>query len=266
MTTTSPPDQSMAGALSIQLRVIVALVLRELVHEFGESKSAVFWVIFKPAFIAAMFYAVAIVTHQLTPQGMPLMAFVVTGWAAYFLFMDSMKDTSGKVRGGSGLLMFPQMTALDIYLAQAIKEWIVNTFVFCLFVIFALIVERSPAPANALQVILSFWSCGLIGSLLGIILSSVARVVPAVDHLSLPIRRMGQFVSGVIVTAADTPTFLLPYMSWNPLFHAIELMREAWWPAYVSPIADAWYLFRCLFFMAATGLILERATRRYLVL
>jgi len=266
MTTTSPPDQSMAGALSVQLRVIVALVLRELVSEFGQSRLAIFWLIFRPAFLIALFYGLSMIYHRLTPQGMPLMAFLVTGWAAYFLFMRSIKDTSGNVRGGAGLLMFPHMTTLDIFISQAITEWFVYSFVFVLFVGFALLVERSPAPANPLQVILAYWSCGLIGTLVGLILSSASRVVPAVDHLSLPIRRLGQFVSGVIVTAADTPTSVLPYMTWNPLFHAIELMREAWWPAYVSPIADAWYLFRCLFFMTAAGLILERSTRKYLVL
>ena len=162
--------------------------------------------------------------------------------------------------------MFPHMTALDIFISQAIMEWMVYTFVFFLFVGFALLVERSPAPANPLQVMMAYWSCGLIGTFVGMILSSVARVLPAVDHLSLPIRRLGQFVSGVIVTAADTPTSILQYMTWNPLLHAIELMREAWWPAYVSPVADAWYLFQCLFFMAAASLILERATRKYIVL
>ena len=119
-------------------------------------------------------------------------------------------------------------------------------------------------PANPLQVLMAYWSCGLIGSGLALIISSISRIVPAVNNLVLPIRRLGHFVSGVLVTGADTPTSFLPYMTWNPLFHALELMREAWWPAYVSPIADAWYVFRCLFFLFAFGLILERATRRFL--
>ncbi len=53
-------------------------------------------------------------------------------------------------------------------------------------------------------------------------------------------------------------------MSWNPIFHALELMREAWWPAYVSPSADAGYVLTCIFFMAALGLVLERGTRRFI--
>jgi capsular polysaccharide transport system permease protein len=197
---------------------------------------------------------------------MSLMAFLVTGWAAYFLFMRSLKDTSGNVKGGSGLLMFPHMTALDIFFSQAVSEWFVYTFVFLLFVAFALLVERSPPPANPLQVMMAYWACGLVGSFLALIISSIARVAPAVDHISLPIRRLGHFISGVIVTAADTPTYFLEYIKWNPLLHAIELMREAWWPAYVSPVADAWYLVKCLFFMAALALILERATRKYITL
>lgn len=264
MTITTPPNRSFAGALSVQMRVIVALVLRELVMELGQSRMAIFWMFFRPAVLVALLYTVYSLNHNLTPQGMPLMAFCASGWGAYFHFMRTMADTSGSVKGSSGLLMFPQMTALDMFLAQAVTQWFLYNFVFILLVGFSLLVERSPLPANPLQVMMAYWACGLIGTCFALTISSIARVLPAINNMILPVRRLGHFVSGVMVTGADTPSFLLPYFSWNPLFHAIELMREAWWPAYVSPIADAWYLFRCLFFMAAFGLILERATRRFL--
>jgi|GEM_PF-1414768 len=264
MTFTTQPNRSFAGALSVQMRVIVALVLRELVMELGQSRAAIFWMFFRPAILVAMMYAIYSLNHSLTPQGMPLMAFCATGWAAYFSFMRTMADTTGSVKGGSGLLMFPQMTALDLFISQTVTQWFIYNFVFIGLVGFSMLVERSPLPANPLQVMLAYWACGLVGACLALIIKSFARIVPALENIVMPIRRLGHFVSGVIVSGADTPSFLLPYFSWNPLFHAIELMREAWWPAYVSPIADAWYVFRCLFFMAAIGLILERATRRFL--
>jgi capsular polysaccharide transport system permease protein len=133
MTIATPPNRSFAGALSVQMRVIVALVLRELVMEFGQSRMAIFWMLFRPAVLVGLLYGVYSLNHHLTPQGMPLMAFLVSGWAAYFHFMRSMADTSGSVKGGSGLLMFPQMTALDVFLAQTVTEWFIYSFVFLLF-------------------------------------------------------------------------------------------------------------------------------------
>jgi len=254
------PDRKPDSALSVQLRLIVALVLRGLVSEVGSTWTGVIGILVRPAVIVLLFYVLYSVFHRLTPQGMPLLGYLVTGWLAWFLFMR----TFSTPRGSSALLLFPHMTPLDLQIAEAVLQWFIYTFVFLLFVGGALLIERSAPPANPLYVIISFWSVAVIGALLGLNFSSIARVVPIVELMRMPIQRLGIFVTGILVTAADTPSSVLAYMSWNPLFHSIELMREAWWPAYVSPLADAWYVLRCIFILAVVGLVLERSTRKYI--
>ncbi len=263
MTAAAEPTQR-DRPLVVQSRLIIALVLRGLVSEISPRNGGVIGLLFRPAFIILMLYVVYSIFHRLTPQGMPLLAFLVTGWLAWFFFIRSFKDVLGTDRRNAKLMMFPHLSSLDFHLANFILEWLIYTYVFILFVVIALLIERSSLPAEPLKVMLAYWSVGLIGGLLCLILGSFARIVPAIDLLTLPIRRLGQFVTGVLVTGADTPTSVLPYLSWNPLFHVLELMREAWWPAYVSPVADAGYVLRCIFFMAALGLVLERGTRRFI--
>ncbi len=261
--TDAPYARKSDGALALQLRLIVALVLRGLVSEVGTTWTGVLAILFRPAFIIMMFYVLYSINHRLTPQGMPLLAFLVTGWLAWFLFMRTFQGNSSST-GSSTLLLFPHMTPLDLQIAAAVLQWFIYTFVFLFFVGGALLVERSAPPANPLYVLMAYWSVAVIGSLLGLCFSAIARVVPIIEIMVLPIRRLGHFVTGILLTAADTPSSILPYMSWNPLFHSIELMRESWWPAYVSPIADPWYLLRCIFVLAVVGLVLERSTRRYI--
>lgn len=263
MTSAADPRQP-DKPLVVQFRLIIALVLRGLVVQISPRNGGVMGLLFRPAFIIMMFYVVYSIFHRLTPQGMPLLAFLVTGWLAWFFFIRSFNDLLGTDRRNAKLMMFPHLSSLDFHIANFIQECLVYTYVFLLFVAIALLIERSSLPAEPLKVMLAYWSVGLLGGLLNLILSSLARIVPAIDFLTLPIRRLGQFVTGVMVTGADTPSAALPYLTWNPLFHALELMREAWWPAYVSPFADAGYVLRCLFFMAALGLVLERGTRRFI--
>jgi capsular polysaccharide transport system permease protein len=256
------PRKHPDSALSVQLRLIVALVLRGLVSEIGTTWTGVVAMLFRPAMIVVLFYILYSFSHRLTPQGMPLLAFLVTGWLAWFMFMRTFTLASPK--GSSALLLFPHMTPLDLLIAHAVLQWFIYTFVFLLFVGAALLIERSAPPANPLYVIMAFWSVSVIGSLLAVIFSSVARVAPVIEISMVPLRRLGAFATGILVTAADTPSAVLPYLSWNPLLHAVELMREAWWPAYVSPIADPWYVLRCIFWMAVVSLVLERSTRKYI--
>lgn len=252
------------NALSIQLRLIIALVLRDLVAEIGRSRMALFWIIFRPISVVALMYLLMSVIHRLTPQGMPLLAFLVTGWSAWFMFMRVFKDPGTAGKAAKSMMMFPHLTSLDLALANLVTEWFIYTFVFVLFVAATLLFERSAPPAYPLKVIMAYWSIALMAFLASLTFFSFARIVPGVTNTMIAIRRLGHLVTGVSVTAADTPHSVLKWMTWNPLFHAIELMREAWWPAYVSPIADPWYVLKCVFFMAATGLIIERATRRFL--
>jgi len=254
------PDQKPDSALSVQLRLIVALVLRGLVSEVGSTWTGVVAILVRPAVLVLLFYVLYSVFHRLTPQGMPLLAFLVTGWLAWFLFMRTFSPPGGS----SALLLFPHMTPLDLQIAAAVLQWFIYTFVFLLFVGGALLIERSAPPANPLYVIIAFWSIAVVGALVALSFFAIARVVPVIELLVTPIRRIGHLVTGIFFTAADTPSSVLPYMSWNPLFHSIELMREAWWPAYVSPIADAWYVLRCIFILAVVGLVLERSTRKYI--
>jgi capsular polysaccharide transport system permease protein len=193
---------------------------------------------------------------------MSLLAFLVTGWLAYFAFIRTFKSFKGS-GAASRVLLFPQVTTLDTIISNLLVEWYIYTIVFLLFVGAALLIERSPMPANGLMVLLAFWSVSIFGSLLGLIISSLARVFPVLDNLTMIYRRLAVMISGIAVSAADTPPRILAYMSWSPLFHCIEIMREAWWPAYVSPIADAGYVIKALFFMAVFGLAIERFTRRY---
>lgn len=255
--TYSEAQLSFWGAAKTQARVLHAMFIRDLLAQVGGKLMPTLMLFIRPAIMVSFTF---VAFHGSEPQGMSLLAFTTTGWLAYFAFIRTFNTFSAR---GDRMLLFPQVTTLDLFITNLMMEWFVYTIVFIMFCVAALILERSPMPANPLQVVLGFWSIQVFGSLLGIIMSSLARIVPAVDNLTIVYRRMAAFVSGIAVTAADTPAPVLKYLSWSPLFQSIELMREAWWPAYVSPIADAWYLATVLFFMAALGLALERFTRRF---
>lgn len=245
-------------ATKTQFRVIYAMFLRDLLSQVGGKLMPTIMLFVRPGILVGLMY---VVYHGHTPQGMSLLAFITTGWLSYFTFIRTFNTFSSR---GAPVLLFPQITTLDIMLTNLVTEWFIYTIIFIVFCSAALLIERSPLPANPLQVVLAFWSIEVFGSLLGIIMSSLARVLPVVDNFTIVYRRLAAFVSGVAVTAADTPYPVLKYLAWSPLFQCIELEREAWWPAYVSPIADPWYVATVLFFMAAFGLAIERFTRRFM--
>jgi capsular polysaccharide transport system permease protein len=92
---------------------------------------------------------------------------------------------------------------------------------------------------------------------------AVRRVFPTIDFLLTPVKRLGVFISGVIFTAADLPSWALQYFDWNPVFIAIEIARTSWYPSYRSPVYDPMYIIVVSVFVTALGIAAERVTRRY---
>jgi capsular polysaccharide transport system permease protein len=69
--------------------------------------------------------------------------------------------------------------------------------------------------------------------------------------------------SGLFFCITMLPLAFWPYVTWNPLFHVTELVRDAWFEGYVSPIASPTYVVECTLVLLFLGLSVERHVRRF---
>jgi len=259
----SATRETFVRALDTQARVVWAIALRKIATELGSSPGSVVMMFVRPSLLVILMTVTMYYAHFLAPQGMSIIAFSVTGWLPWFAFHRTFANLSREESGGS-ILLFPQISPLAGHIANLIYQWLIYTVVFIIFSCAALLFERSPPPADPLRVISTFWTLQFLGSNLGLFFTSLARIFPVILEFNLILRRLGAFISGVAVTAADTPSSLLNIMKWNPAFQCFEIMREAWWPAYVSPIANPTYVMQFTFYSLAIGLAMERFTRRFI--
>lgn len=260
MVSTSPELEAFGRSALVQWRVIIALLLRDLVIAGGRGPIPFFGIYIRPVIVVAVFYIVGRVATEITPQGFPLLVFIITG---YFTWIGFFRSFSGVQFAGQGLLLFPQVTPLDLALAKMASAWTMQTFLFAVLVGVAMLFEQAPGPADPLGVVMAFWCTVWLGLAIGLIAATISRFTTLLDDFWIGVRMIGHAVSGVFTLGTALPSELLAWMKWNPIFHCIEWLRESWWPAYHSPIADPNYVFLCLFFLTAAALAFERATRRW---
>lgn len=246
-------------ATEIQARVIGALILRELVVEGSTGVLPFFSYVIRPIIMVTGFLIIGQLTSPYR-NGFPTTIFVITGYLSWFAFFRSFGQTRAK---GGGVLMIPHVTTLDLILGKIGVEFCFFTAIFVVFSGVAMLFGGMTFPADPLGVILAFWSAMGLGISLGLIAASVSRFTTLLDDLWIGIRLLGHAISGVFVLATSTPQSFLDFLRWNPLFHSVEWIREAWWPAYQSPIANPLYAYSCVYFMLAIGLAFERASRRW---
>jgi capsular polysaccharide transport system permease protein len=245
-----------------QLQVLRALVLRDINSRFGNKRMGYIWALINPVLGVIALLVVFTVRQRGGPGALPMLVFIITGFPMFFGFSAMWNGIN--TNRTDGILMFPQVTMMDLTISKLILEFLTNSVVYLIIAIGFILILGLQLPADPINVLMCYWGCMWIGAGLGISNSAVRRVIPMIDVVLGPIRRLGIFISGVIFTATELPAYILPYFSWNPVFRCIEMARQSWYPNYLSPIYDPGYVVVVGIGLFGFGIITERFTRRYI--
>src|SRR5271165_2786480 len=91
-------DSPFVHSLRIQIRVLHALLMRELITRFGRDNLGVLWLIGEPMIFTlgvATLWSAAGLAHGGT--GIPIVAFAVTGYSSVLMWRNSTSQCSGGV-------------------------------------------------------------------------------------------------------------------------------------------------------------------------
>jgi capsular polysaccharide transport system permease protein len=245
-----------------QYRVLKALVLRDMSARHGDTRLGYLMGILMPIITISAMIMMFGLRGKMVPADFSLGVFVVTGYPLWQGFQGMYSKVMSAAAKADPLLMFPQITQLDLILSIIILETATYTVVFIILCIGVSIIFSSPPPADPMGVLICYWGCLWIGSALGMILCAVQRAAPMVVTFINTFLRFGMWVSGVVFAINRLPEWLWPYLQWNPILHLVEGARSLWNPRFEAPIFDPGYVIAIGFVLTTLGFVLERITRR----
>lgn len=251
----------MIPGLNTQLNVVGALLLRETRTRFGDQQLGYLWAILSPLLMILTFVAMISFGGRSAPDGMSAAGFIGTGMIPFFTFQNTLGRVVSSISSNKALLYYPQVYPLDLAIARSLLE--VAT---CLSV-FAIILGADAAWAGTLKVdnilhtLMGLLLAGALGASLGLVLCAGTVFMPALEQLWGPVMRPLFWISGIFFTANDLPTPALKFFQYNPVLHAIELVRDGWFPSYTSRVADPLYPIWWILTLSFIGLTLERMAR-----
>lgn len=255
-------DYRRPSSLMFQYRVIKALVLRDMGARHGDKRLGYLVGILMPIISLSAMIVIFGIRGKMIPTDFSLGVFVVTGYPLWQGFQGMYSRVMSVSSRADPLLMFPQITQLDLILSCIILEAATNTVIFILLCFGVMIVFSSGPPADPVGVLLCYWGCMWLGAALGMVLCAVQRVAPMIVQLLNTFLRFGMWVSGVVFAINRLPSFLWPYLQWNPILHLVEGCRALWNPAFQAPIFDPVYVIEIGFVLTTLGFALERMSRR----
>lgn len=255
----------MSAAL-IQLQVVHALFLREIKTRFGQHRLGYGWALLEPILWVGTFVALFSVLGRPAPPGVPMLAFLVTGIVPFGLFRNSSQHTLLAISSNRGLLFYSRVRPLDLVLARALLEATTQLVVFVILMGGAALFEGRLRIDDVLRTILGLALVAGLGSSLGLVFCGLTVLWPAAERLHGPLLRPLFWVSAIFYSVDTIPTPLRKVVLYNPVAHAIELVRDGWFPGYPSRGISMWFPAAWVLVLSFFGLTLERVARRRLEL
>ncbi|WP_018634307.1 ABC transporter permease [Neomegalonema perideroedes] len=243
-------------------RVFIANFLREARSRLGEGRFAYLRLIVTHLALIGIFYFMrrAIGAHSVLP--VDLLTSLLVGFFPFLLCRTTMSGASNGLDSNRALLYYPGVRPLDFVFSFAALEGV--TIVATCTIILAVNYQFNPVPQlhDPLETLMSLVAAWLLGGGVGLVLMCVQTLRPNLRVLIQVMNRPLLFTSGVMYAASEIPLPLAQLLSWNPIFHTTEMMREGVAASYRSPIYDPMYLLYWIMGSWAVGLAMERYLRR----
>ena len=251
----------MRGTLT-QLQVVHALLLRETKTRFGESQLGYLWALTQPLLWIGMFAIFYYLLGRMAPPGMSMVGFLATGIVSFSLFRETATRCLSAINANKGLLFYPQVRPLDLVAARALLETSTQLVVLVLLMGGLALYEGRFVIDNVLQVALGLALAAGLGTSFGLVCCGLSVFNRSIERLLPAILRPFFWLSGIFHTLESVPKNFRDILLLNPVAHAIELVRDGWFPGYYARHADPWYPATWMLVLFFFGLSLERVARR----
>ena len=245
------------SAFTVQCRVCHALILRELKARYGNRRLGFMWAVIEPMMFMSVFVAGFQLIGKTAPSGMPVPLFFVAGFGPFFMFRDLFSEVAQGTRGHQSLLMFPQVTRMDLIISKVIVNSMVSISVFLILVSGMYFFGYTFRVESPLGVMIGFSLMIVLGFGLGLVIGAIGIRYEFIRSFSEPLLGRPLFLtSGLFFTASMLPPVARDIALYNPLMHCIELIRSSLFESFDSRYVDLGYVLMFALVLISFGLML----------
>jgi capsular polysaccharide transport system permease protein len=243
------------------LRIIWALLLRELSTRYGRDNIGFLWVIGEPMLFAV---GVLILWNYARPpfeHGIPVLAFVVTGYMPIILVRHVIAHGMFAVRVNNGLLYHRQVTVLHLFIARTLLEFVGVTLAFVVVAGTMMLFGLMQPPQNLPLIYEGWFILAVISIGLALIFGALSEIYQFVERFVSVITYVLVPLSGTFYMAAWLPPGFRQAALYLPFLHCVEMIRGGFFGEFTTTYYDIPYAMAWAAGFVLVGLALVRLVR-----
>ncbi len=247
--------------LSKHLRIIGALMMREMSTRFGREGLGFAWLVLEPL---SFCFGVIILWTATKPEyehGIRVSAFTMTGYMCVLLLRHQISYTITALPANMGLLHHRFVTPVHIVLARNVLEFAGATMAFIIVyaVLFAL--GQVSLPHNYILLYSGWLLLGWVGMGTALLLAGAAMRFEVLERMITLLMYVLVPLSGAFFMIAWVPANIAKIFLYLPFPHPIEMLRAGVFGEFVKTTYHTFYAFMFGAVMNALGLLLIAISR-----
>ncbi|MEI4484751.1 ABC transporter permease [Frigidibacter sp. MR17.14] len=230
---------NLPGPLGRRLRVILALVLREMASGFGRSPGGYLWAVAEPLGAVLLLAACFSLALHAPPLGSSFALFYASGYLPFAIFLDISGRCAQALRFSRPLFAFPVIRPLDALLARFLLAALTQLAVATLVLGGLGLTARAAADPALGRLAAAFGLIAFLALGIGTLNCAVFLLLPLWERLWGIVTRPLFLVSTILFLPENVPE---PWDFWlrlNPIVHPVAELRAGLYPFYhaqqVSP-------------------------------
>lgn len=246
----------------IQLRVIGALLMREIITRYGRHNIGFLWLFLEPM----MFTLGVMLLWSLAKAGhggsISVVAFALTGYSSVLLWRNVANRCSKAIEPNLSLMYHRNVKVLDIFTARIILEIVGATASLGILTLFFVAIGWMELPSDVMTVMMGWILLSWFAIALGLIVGAISersevfeRVWHIATYLLFPL-------SGAAFMVDWLPKTVQAVLLWLPMVHGTEMIRHGFFGGLVPTYENPTYLTIVNLLMTLIGLALTRETGR----
>lgn len=250
------------AALALQIRVIVALIVRETRATYGTSQLGYLWEIITPAAGTAVLVTIFTAVGRQPPFGESFALFFATGLLTLYLFRKLGSSLMAVYDANKALMTYPPIKGMDVLYARFLLIAATQLMIMIVFYSGLGYMGLAGLPVYPEKLIAAFAVTCLLGFGFGATNAVLLSYFESWRHVVAILTRPLMFISAIFYVPSYMPPEIVDWLKWNPVLHCIEWMRNGYYANYDSRVLDQTYVLTVAVILTLIGLLGERLTRQ----
>lgn len=245
-------------SFKIQLRVIYALLMREIITRYGRHNLGFAWLFLEPMVFTL---GVATLWYYLKPShglDLPIVPFAIIGYSSVLLWRNTSNRAAHAVEANAGLLYHRNVKVLDVFLARIFLEIAGATISFLILSLGCILGGYMGLPNDFLLMFEGWVLLSWFGIALALVIGALFELSEIIDRFWHAFTYLVFPISGAAFFVDWLPTTIQKYILYVPMVHFSELIKHGYYGPLVPTHENLMYVIQWNMFLSFLGLFLVR--------